>query len=157
MWFPGFPLGPHPCKPLPWLRAQGQGCDKRDHYQSHLGRFDFLRCIISWGGHNNGSSCKRKILPPSIFDKCIFSPFHSGFGCLWQQEDDFLHQRANMTWLAKGTDGPPLAILHAFSRQRVLEALQKTHVISILGCAIIATKGSSKLSLLSCFLFPFFL
>jgi hypothetical protein len=23
MWLPGFPLGPHPCKPLPWSRAQG--------------------------------------------------------------------------------------------------------------------------------------
>ncbi len=23
----GFILGPHLCKPLPWSRAQGQGCD----------------------------------------------------------------------------------------------------------------------------------
>ncbi len=23
MWLPGFPLGPHSCKPLPWLWAQG--------------------------------------------------------------------------------------------------------------------------------------
>jgi hypothetical protein len=27
MWFPGFPLGPHPCKPLLWLRSQGLGCN----------------------------------------------------------------------------------------------------------------------------------
>jgi hypothetical protein len=27
MWFSGFLLGPHLHKPLPWSRAQGQGCD----------------------------------------------------------------------------------------------------------------------------------
>jgi hypothetical protein len=27
MWLPGFPLGPQPCKPLLWSRAQGQGYD----------------------------------------------------------------------------------------------------------------------------------
>jgi hypothetical protein len=27
MWLPGFPLGPQPGEPLPWLQTQGYGCD----------------------------------------------------------------------------------------------------------------------------------
>ncbi len=30
MWLLGFPLGLHPCKPLPWSRAQGKGYDIYD-------------------------------------------------------------------------------------------------------------------------------
>ncbi len=45
------------------------------------------------------------------------------FGCLHQHVDDFLHQCANMAWLAKGFGGLPLSILCSFYRQKVSMAL----------------------------------
>jgi hypothetical protein len=37
-----------------------------------------------------------------------------------------------MAWLAKGTNGPPLAILHVFYKQRMLVVFQKTQAPFIL-------------------------
>lgn len=34
-----------------------------------------------------------------------------GFGCLYQQMDDFVHWRANMVWLDKGDEDLPLSML----------------------------------------------
>jgi hypothetical protein len=41
-----------------------------------------------------------------------------------------------MAWGMKGTKGPPLSILSAFYKQRVLVVLQHALAISILRCAI---------------------
>jgi hypothetical protein len=38
------------------------------------------------------------------------------FGCLHHQVDDFFHQCVNITWLAKGFEGPSLLILRSFYR-----------------------------------------
>ncbi len=45
------------------------------------------------------------------------------FGCLHQHADDFLHQRANMAWLAKGFGDLSLLIIHSFYKHRVLVIL----------------------------------
>lgn len=36
------------------------------------------------------------------------------FGRLHQHANDSLHQGANMMWSTKGTNGPPLVVLHVF-------------------------------------------
>jgi len=40
---PSFPLGPQPCKPLPWLRAQGEGYDILSTNEMFLG-FRLIWC-----------------------------------------------------------------------------------------------------------------
>jgi hypothetical protein len=47
------------------------------------------------------------------------------FGCLHWQTNNFFHQCASMIWLTNFTNNPPLLVLHAFYRQRMLVALQK--------------------------------
>ncbi len=47
------------------------------------------------------------------------------FGWLHQQTNNFFHQCASMIWLRNGTNNPPLVVLHAFYKQRMLIALQK--------------------------------
>jgi hypothetical protein len=61
-----------------------------------------------------------------------------------------------MAWLAKGTNGLALVILHVLFKQRVLVALQKAQTIYILRHAIIVNEGFSRLSVLSCFPSLFF-
>jgi hypothetical protein len=74
------------------------------------------------------------------------------FGCLCQQVNNFIHQCPNMVWLTKDTCRPPLVVLCAFYKQRVLVALQITHATFILRCIIVAGEGSSKLTTFSGFL-----
>ncbi len=62
--------------------------------------------------------------------------------------DDFLHRYINVVWLAKGTDGPPLANLHAFYKQRMSIVFQKAQAPSILKCVVVASEGSSRLTTL---------
>jgi hypothetical protein len=45
------------------------------------------------------------------------------FECLHQHVDDFLHQCANMAWLAKGFRDPALSIIHSFYKHKVLVTL----------------------------------
>jgi hypothetical protein len=62
-----------------------------------------------------------------------------------------------MTWSTKGTDGPLLAILCVVYKQRVLIALQKMHVASILKHTIVVNEHFKKNITLSSFLsFSFF-
>jgi hypothetical protein len=71
------------------------------------------------------------------------------FICLYQQADNFLHRCANMTWLAKGFEGPPLSIIRSFYRYKVLVVLQRIQVATILHWAIVTIgKASSKLGVL---------
>jgi hypothetical protein len=53
-----------------------------------------------------------------------------------------------MAWIRKGTRGPPLSVLRSFYKQRVLMALQRVQVTSILRWAIIVGEGSSRLGIL---------
>jgi hypothetical protein len=58
-----------------------------------------------------------------------------------------VHHCVNMAWVAKGSRGLPLLILHAFYRQRVLVTLQQVHAATILMWqAIITGEGSYSLS-----------
>jgi hypothetical protein len=57
-----------------------------------------------------------------------------------------------MVWLTKDTCSPPLVVLCAFYKQRVLVALQITHATFILRRIIVAGEGSSKLTTFSGFL-----
>jgi hypothetical protein len=58
-----------------------------------------------------------------------------------------VHHCVNMAWVAKGSGGLPLLILHAFYRQRVLVTLQQVHAATILMWqAIITGEGSYSLS-----------
>jgi len=57
----------------------------------------------------------------------------------------------SMVWLAKGTSGPPLAVLYTFYRQRVSIVLQRVKVLFIFRCVIIADEGFSRLVMLSVF------
>ncbi len=68
------------------------------------------------------------------------------FGCLYQQQDEFFHQCANMAWGAKGIGILPLSILHAFYKQKVSMTL---HVVFILKCVVMVGEGSSRLGVLS--------
>jgi hypothetical protein len=54
------------------------------------------------------------------------------FGFLHQQVNGFFHRCANMAWGVTGNKGPPLSILCALYRQKVLVALQCAWSISIL-------------------------
>ncbi len=53
-----------------------------------------------------------------------------------------------MVWLVKGIGGCPLVVLSVFYRQRMLVALQRAQVASILRHIIIIGKGSSRLTTL---------
>ncbi len=70
------------------------------------------------------------------------------FGCFHQQVNNFFHQCANMAWTTKGTGGPLLSLLCSFYKQRVLMALQKIQVASILRHVVIAREGFFKLRVL---------
>jgi hypothetical protein len=59
-----------------------------------------------------------------------------------------------MAWLTKGIDDLLLIILHAFYKQRMLVALKRTKVISILKHAIIEGESFSRLIVFSSF--PYF-
>jgi len=66
--------------------------------------------------------------------------------------DHVFHQCASMAWSAKGIDGLPLTILCAFYRQKMLIALQRMHIDSILKHVVIVGEGFSKLTILSSFI-----
>ncbi len=50
---------------------------------------------------------------------------------------------------AKGTGGPPLSVLGAFYRQKVLVMVQQVHAISILRWVVAVDEGFSRLGILS--------
>jgi hypothetical protein len=91
------------------------------HNQSHLSKFGLSSCFILWGG----DSSKGRILSQLAFDKYIFPLAIEIFGRLHQQTNNFFHRCASMIWLTNGTNNPPLVVLHAFYKQRMLIALQK--------------------------------
>jgi hypothetical protein len=63
-----------------------------------------------------------------------------------------------MTWSTKGTNGPLLAILCVVYKQRVLIALQKMHVASILKHTIVVNEHfKKKLHFQVSFHFPSFI
>jgi hypothetical protein len=65
-----------------------------------------------------------------------------------------------MTRLAKGTNGPPLVILHAFYKQRMSVVFQKMQAPFSLKRVVISSEGSFKLTMLLRFLslsFPYML
>jgi hypothetical protein len=66
-------------------------------------------------------------------------------GVLHQLLDDFIHQCASMAWLAKGINGFLIIILHVFYKQRMLLALQKAQVASILNLVAIGNEDFFKL------------
>jgi hypothetical protein len=70
------------------------------------------------------------------------------FKNLHQQVDKFFHQCANMAWGAKSIKSPPLSILHAFYKQKVLVMIQHTCALFILKHAIVVYEGLSRLSIL---------
>ncbi len=107
--------------------------------------------FISQGDHNSGELSKGRILPHQ-HSIDAFLPFAiEVFGCLHQQMNKFFHQRVNMAWSTKGTNGPPLTILHVLYMQRVLVALQRAQAASILRCIIIASENSFRIITLSSF------
>jgi hypothetical protein len=58
---------------------------------SHLSRFDFVCCLISWGGHNGGGLSQKKefFLTQLMFDKCIFPSYHKDFLLLTSTSEQF--------------------------------------------------------------------
>ncbi len=84
------------------------------HYQSHMNKFGFVWCFISQGRHNHGYLGKGKTSPRLAPNGCVFPLCHRGIWLLVIKNGWFFHQCANMVWLAKGTSGPPLVVLHVF-------------------------------------------
>ncbi len=80
------------------------------HCWSHLNKFGFRHYFISWDGNKDDDLGKETTLPQLAPIECVFSLCHGSFYCLHQQMDDFFHWCANMTWVAKLTSDPPLAI-----------------------------------------------
>ncbi len=88
----------------------------------------------------------------------MFLPFAiKVFDCLHQQVNNFFHnQSGDMEWSTKCSSDPPLAILHAYYKQRVLIALQIVEATFILRHVVIVGEGSFGLSVLSGFPSPFY-
>lgn len=102
-------------------------------------------------GHDGGGLGKGRTLPWSSPNKCISFFCHRSFWLHAPTSDFFFCWCTNMAWLAKGINGPPLTILHAFYRPKVSTTLQRMQVVSILRCVIIADEDSSRLIALLCF------
>jgi hypothetical protein len=73
----------------------------------------------------------------------VFLPFTIEiFDCLHQQVNNYFHQSSDMKWSTKCSNGPSLAFLHAFYKQRVSIALQRVEATSIFRHVVIAGEGS---------------
>jgi len=95
------------------------------HHWSHLSRFTFPSYHLLGWGHDDGGSNKDGLYCDQHHDDVFFPFIIKVFGCLHQQNDNFLHQCAKMMWLTKGSRSPPLSILCSFYKHRVLKVLQK--------------------------------
>jgi hypothetical protein len=69
-----------------------------------------------WDGCDNGDSSKRWTLSPPTLDIHISFLGHRGFWVLTLKNGRLSSSMCCMAWLAKGTDGPPLIVLHVFYR-----------------------------------------
>jgi len=95
---------------------------------------------------------QRGTLPWSTPNKCISFFCHKTFWLPSPTSEFFFCRCTNVAWLAKGINGPPLMILHAFYRPKVSIALQRMQVVSILRCVIIVDECCSRL--IALFYFP---
>ncbi len=69
---------------------------------------------FSWGGCCNGGSNEGRPLLQPLPIEHVFSSCHKGFWVSSPKFNNFFHQCANMSWIRKGTRGPPLLILRSF-------------------------------------------
>ncbi len=128
----------------------------------HSNIFDFESCFILWGDHNSDNPRKRRTLPQSTPNVCmyVFLPFATEvLDRLHQQANIFFHQSNDMEWSTKCSSEPPLAILHAFYKQRVsiaLEILEATFIF-IFRHVVIEGESYFGLSVLSGVPSPFLL
>jgi hypothetical protein len=97
-----------------------------------------------------------RVNKPISFHHLPLSLFVNGFTSLLLVNGTYKSISHVNGMASKGHPWPPLAIICAFYKQRMVIASYRTWVISILKCTIVASDGSSKVTTLSNFPpFPF--